>query len=101
MIAIQFGVYEVLKSKFLHKNKEQRILAAQLLKKRTLKRVSIVRTSAVAMARTARRTSANVSLRVQGKVLDIRTRRRLNRDQIVELGTPEQERLDEEFPHRD
>jgi Mitochondrial carrier protein len=96
MIAIQFGVYEALKSKFQDSNKEQRILAAKALKKRTLNGVSIVRTSAVAMARTARKTSANVSLKAKGKVLDIRTRRRLNRDKIVELGIPDEEHTHEE-----
>ena len=89
MIAIQFGVYETLKTKFMHSNKEQRILAAQLLKKRTLKSVSAVRTSAAAMARTARKTGGYVSSRAKGKVLEIRSRRRLNGANIIELGLPD------------
>ena len=89
MIAIQFGVYETLKSKFLHSNKEQRILAAKALKLRTLKSYTAVRTSAVAMARTARKTGGIVSSRAKGKVLEIRSKRRLNGENIIELGLPD------------
>jgi Mitochondrial carrier protein len=57
MIAIQFGVYETLKTKFLFYNKEQRILTAAALKLKASK----VRTSAVALATKAKK-SAKVSL---------------------------------------
>ena len=89
MIAIQFGVYEMMKSKFLHINKEQRILAAQALKKRTLKSYTAVRTSAVAIARTARKTGGIVSSRAKGKVLEFRSKRRLNGENIIELILPD------------
>ena len=46
MIAIQFGVYETLKTKFIVFNKEKRIITAAALKKKASK----VRTSAVALA---------------------------------------------------
>ena len=51
MIAIQFGVYETLKTKFLHFNKEQRIITAKSLKLKA----SNVRTSAVALASKAKK----------------------------------------------
>jgi Mitochondrial carrier protein len=63
MIAIQFGVYETLKTKFLFYNKEQRILTAKALKLKASK----VRTSAVALAVKAKK-SAAVSLKKE-KVL--------------------------------
>ena len=58
MIAIQFGVYESLKTKFLHFNKEQRIITAAVLKKKA----SNVRTSAAALAIKAKKSAKIVSL---------------------------------------
>jgi hypothetical protein len=42
MTAIQFGLYETFKKRFLHFNKEQRIAAASAFNKRTFNRVSKV-----------------------------------------------------------
>ena len=67
MIAIQFGVYETLKTKFLFYNKEQRILTAKALKLKASK----VRTTAVALAVKAKK-SAAVSLKKE-KVLSTET----------------------------
>jgi Mitochondrial carrier protein len=66
MMAIQFGIYETLKTKFQLSNRAQRFARVEALKKKTLKSVKAVRTSAVAIVRTARKRNVQISIQTSG-----------------------------------